>query len=432
MRPARNRFTASVALTLALLLLGLLLAIRTHASTQADIDSIRKLGFATDSRQLAAEKHGDGDQAMMTYFDVAGCTSKGSLEYPAFATLQRIETHVEYPASAHARQCLDSLSNQVDEVERASLLPFCSAAPVYKQPMNAEFTGFFPTSHVSQLLSLAARVELAHGKAGKAFDDMAAAERIAAQVGRNPGFMASEIALLDEDFAFENWEKGLQANADDRASVLAALAVAQNGPPVTSMRRILDGEVSNALDAYRMARRDPSTIERYTTPPGYSILFRNGIGVGLAVRTMVGDWLDVLRMIPKNENDSLGFRSVLEKESAVFQRQFWASSNFSDMFEVYARQADFILASVARRRVARAAGLALLYRLDHGRLPDSLPVSRAEGTDPFNGQSLHYKTGSGGFVVYSVGANGKDDGGRQGQPNDPAGSDVAMRFEVSG
>ncbi len=66
---------------------------------------------------------------------------------------------------------------------------------------------------------------------------------------------------------------------------------------------------------------------------------------------------------------------------------------------------------------ARAALAALRCRAKRGRLPDRLQdlvpeFLDAVPPDPFNGESLLYRKEAAGFVIYSVGSNGKDDGGK--------------------
>ena len=63
---------------------------------------------------------------------------------------------------------------------------------------------------------------------------------------------------------------------------------------------------------------------------------------------------------------------------------------------------------IARLRTAEAGLSVESYRSVHGQLPDSLP---ATFSDPFDGQPLRYKKLAKGYVVYSVGEDGKDDGG---------------------
>ena len=59
------------------------------------------------------------------------------------------------------------------------------------------------------------------------------------------------------------------------------------------------------------------------------------------------------------------------------------------------------------------AGLALLqYQQAHGAFPETLAALGVEGlTDPYTGKSLLYRPEGAGFVVYSVGQDGQDNGG---------------------
>ncbi|MCG3149662.1 MAG: hypothetical protein PCFJNLEI_03127 [Verrucomicrobiae bacterium] len=72
------------------------------------------------------------------------------------------------------------------------------------------------------------------------------------------------------------------------------------------------------------------------------------------------------------------------------------------------------LKSSARLRVTQAAIAAERYRLEHGEWPEQLvaPVP----TDPFDGQPLRYRRTETGIVVWSIGEDGRDDGGRERRP----------------
>lgn len=78
-------------------------------------------------------------------------------------------------------------------------------------------------------------------------------------------------------------------------------------------------------------------------------------------------------------------------------------------------------AEAGRRGMAYALSMHTLvgcerHRLKHGKWPDKLEALVPEfipevPKDPFDGKPLRYKAWADGVVVYSVGANGKDDGG---------------------
>jgi len=83
-----------------------------------------------------------------------------------------------------------------------------------------------------------------------------------------------------------------------------------------------------------------------------------------------------------------------------------------------AEQVQQATRSIARGvAVSHAARVALAvdgYRRSSGRLPgmlSELNLDRDTTLDPFSGQPLRYRVAGDGFTVYSVGDNGRDDGG---------------------
>jgi hypothetical protein len=78
---------------------------------------------------------------------------------------------------------------------------------------------------------------------------------------------------------------------------------------------------------------------------------------------------------------------------------------------------------VASLEVARVALVIERYRLAHGGLPERLDQLvpgdlKAVPEDPFDGKPLRYRRLDRGYVVYSVGEDGKDDGGKEQPPKD--------------
>lgn len=72
------------------------------------------------------------------------------------------------------------------------------------------------------------------------------------------------------------------------------------------------------------------------------------------------------------------------------------------------------------------------YRIAHGRFPRKLSelsprFFKRIPTDPFSGKPLVYKPQPKGYLLYAVGENGKDDGGRTFDSQPPA-DDVAVRI----
>jgi len=89
------------------------------------------------------------------------------------------------------------------------------------------------------------------------------------------------------------------------------------------------------------------------------------------------------------------------------------------------------------REALAQVGFALVaYRADHGTYPESLDVLPAKDIprlpqDFVTEQRLRYKRQGDGFLLYSVGSNGVDDGGRT-FDSQPPGDDIVLRIAHEG
>ena len=96
--------------------------------------------------------------------------------------------------------------------------------------------------------------------------------------------------------------------------------------------------------------------------------------------------------------------------SARFQVEITPATSIKSVFQAAAR-------GTARIRLADIALAAQRYRLANGRLPQSIEdlvptFLPSIPLDPFDGKPLHFVPTDDGFVVYSVGSDRTDDGGR--------------------
>jgi len=107
---------------------------------------------------------------------------------------------------------------------------------------------------------------------------------------------------------------------------------------------------------------------------------------------------------------------------------------FKSWFQSAAGSVAPFQANLALLRCAQAALAAERFRLAHGHWPDSLSTLvpeflRAVPTDPFVGQPLRFRRVNQGLVIYSVGADGQDDGGALNrQVSSSKGSDVGFQL----
>jgi hypothetical protein len=129
--------------------------------------------------------------------------------------------------------------------------------------------------------------------------------------------------------------------------------------------------------------------------------------------------------------------------AATFPKDLVVISNVQERISLTSRQNYYILSSMllpalrsaiikeanglAQVRTAQAALAVERFRLVHGQLPENLnelvpQFLSAVPSDPFDGAPLRYHRLAKGYVIYSVGADGHDDGGRE-KPADWKSSD---------
>lgn len=104
--------------------------------------------------------------------------------------------------------------------------------------------------------------------------------------------------------------------------------------------------------------------------------------------------------------------SQMDRAAAKYERTLRPSEMLMRIILPVFAQAGFAFEKLkANRDCTRAIIDVLLFRNRHGRLPKSLGEAGVKAIDPFDGKPLKYRITDLGFVVYSAGQNGKDDGG---------------------
>jgi hypothetical protein len=140
-------------------------------------------------------------------------------------------------------------------------------------------------------------------------------------------------------------------------------------------------------------------------------LYRLGFQVVAFKPRLVADHAAYLDLMRRRVNLLQGpYRGVKEYDE-VLQTSRWNILTImlgaTSHYQIYVYRRD-----VAHLRMTRA-GLALFeYRRTHGAFPETLAtLGLGDLIDPFANQPLHYRPEGEGFVLYSVGEDGKDNGG---------------------
>ena len=340
--------------------------------------------------------------------------------------------------------------------EPLRLVVEASRQPKFFAPVAGDSRGFVSllepisgmrTRDAARLLVARAMLRLHEGKTDEAWQDLLACHRLARLMARGPflisRIMASGIVVwvFRADAALAQYGK-LTAERARRFQ-----ADLQQLPATSAMTELLDaGERMYELDLLCLLANSQGDLPEWMGLM-HGKPWRDALGKLVADPRV--DWDDVLR-----ENNA-GTDQIIEAfRLPTYARQKMALKNFDDQREAEGRGASdpaavakTLAASSSRKAVTRhlikllflpsgfgsgenidplrASRLRLAelafalagYRSDHGRYPPSLkdlsPAYIAEiPKDPFTGEDSHYRTPGAGYLLYSVGPNGRDDGGR--------------------
>jgi hypothetical protein len=216
-------------------------------------------------------------------------------------------------------------------------------------------------------------------------------------------------------------------------SELVGLATTFSGADKTNlMARALIGDCAINVPVFQLARSKSKSAAE---------LVEGAQQVGGFSTSTLDPWLirepRFFRLIGFWDRDFLFYLNAMETYIALdkfpAQKSLATAENFEKVDEIVARKHCYLsklfliayspaitkeTSSVAYLRTSIAAIAVERFRLAHGRLPENLNelVPQFLSTvpdDPFDGQPLRYHRLAKGYVVYSVGADGHDDGGRE-------------------
>lgn len=262
---------------------------------------------------------------------------------------------------------------------------------------------------------------------------------IARQIGSRSTFIGYLVGAAMESITLSGMDDVLYLAGPNRDVDRKVLDAVRSARPVLSLKDALKGDVAGTLKAADALRKgSPDDFEgmiagsaddvpaksRPFTPEerrfAVNILDAAEARYLATMRTMIAD-----AGLPSAAR-RIRFRE-LEKEWEARDKAMPndpVEAMASMLQSVFVKSADLDDRRIANEEVTMAAAALLAEKARTGRFPAALP---GDFPDPFSGKPLVYrKEGSDGFVVYSVGADGKFDGGNPGDLR--KGTNVVFRY----
>jgi len=307
----------------------------------------------------------------------------------------------------------------------------------------------------ARALAARAMLRLREGKVGEAEQDLLACHRLGRLYGSTPFLIGAICGIAIDQVAFQGDFRVMEHASLSAQDALAYQRELRKLPPLPVMANLVDAsERFTFLDEVLVIARDQKQA-----PPGVpnSSLRAYWDEILKFGNTQFDKAVAAARQ-PTAPERKKAFE-VLDREMRAMRAEVGESNIFiltisqgRPIRNIVGRQIGKALTVMmmpavgalcetetrARTRDALGQlGFALTaYRADHSAYPESLDalapryIARVP-RDLFNEQPLHYKRQADGFLLYSVGANGVDEGGRT-FDSQPPGDDIVLKITRGG
>jgi hypothetical protein len=272
---------------------------------------------------------------------------------------------------------------------------------------------------VSRLLVFAAVFAAERGDMRGALERLRTSFRFAAKVADEGPLIMGLVAIAEQKLFLYGLGRVAQGRAMDSELLGPLIQELEPGPWSQLLGKSLRGERIFFLDAGRLLIRGGPGGDQQ------AVVGKTGIAEKLLL------WLgrpvikhDLIRGLLKYDEVEAQARLPFY-ETKEFREKHEQEINALPWYAILSRLAlpnlgaAFLKQATIEALILTArAGLACkIYRNQTGRYPENLAalvpgILPEVPVDPFTGKPLIYRLEGGGFVVYSLGSNGKDDGGR--------------------
>ncbi|MBL7224427.1 MAG: hypothetical protein ISS72_11285 [Candidatus Brocadiae bacterium] len=311
-----------------------------------------------------------------------------------------------------------------DHAEVLELLHLAAAKEGCKFPLDLEDGVGMQLPHLSKirnaarLLALEAIERTEEGKVDEAAESLVAALRLGRSLANEPVLISGLVRVACDAIAVAQIERWASQAKPSAAALQRVEAALQDAADPTFMHKTIVAERCFGMDIYRTHVLDPKKRGEL-----------GALGIGDA---------PFLRVAPRAyfKSDMVAYIDLMNEYTATARLPYpqsliqagAAGKTIAERIPRYFIISRMILPALgrvfiegqnhmARLDSARLGLAALRYRAQKGKLPDTLDALapdfvKAVPVDPFNGKPLLYRTTPQGFTVYSLGENGKDDGGQ--------------------
>ncbi|HUS71747.1 MAG TPA: hypothetical protein VMY06_01685 [Sedimentisphaerales bacterium] len=273
----------------------------------------------------------------------------------------------------------------------------------------------------ARLLKLEAVVHAENDKPQMANNSIKSMLGLARSLSKEPVLVSQLVRIACRALAVSTLEHAINSTEftdEQLVKLIGALAEAEDP---SAMVRAFAGEQCAGFSIFKMpAAQIPRVLDMASDRPHLlgviAISLYRFVGLAdmdaAAYLDLMNDYIKAMQLPPYQRQDAVG--TIKDKFDKISKIHIFLRL----IMPAFSRVTTIDIRSIAQLRTAQA-GLAIeRYRLATDKLPDTLAELSptyldAVPKDPFDGKDLRYKKLDVGFVVYSIGEDGSDDGGKE-------------------
>jgi hypothetical protein len=352
----------------------------------------------------------------------------------AIAILHTTRTEAD---RAKARALLLRCAPQMRLAEQAALLPRCDFHRPYEQGPNMMIPEYATARQFARLFALRAILESDAGQPEAALRSIAIGARIGRHMSEDPILIALLVriaiqAIMDRAFQV------VVLKYQDRPDILRLAAQTNRAfDPPPDVRHAFRGEMVMCRVCVDMVRSTPSWISFLPLSArarAQSRQVRRDMCDAWEAR-MLAYWRRVFAGLRAHPGDLIAQYRALkplgDQEEANDGKPTYELSAI--LMPVFSRVVLKVAACEAKRRLRKTILALIAYRQKTGQFPASLTDLPAPlPPDIFTSRPLFYRRTGQGFILYSVGENFRDDGGKAKSEKKGEGlPDIAIQYPVA-
>jgi len=425
----------------ALVILVILLAVAHGIATfitgrklESDIRALKAKGELPSITELVGPKVPDAENASLVYaeaFKLLPSPGTDREDYEQLSDFADAEKRKADPGSwDKACAAIGAYDRALELAERAASMERCRFPVKWEDGFAALFPHYRSLRGLARLANARGLIAARDGKMDEAARFMGLSLRIARSVEGEPTLISVLVRAAIINMTCRNLRDAapyVSLTEDQTARLSESLAEADLRP---HYRLAMQGERDAGLLAFRELRDDPSAFGELTDvqiPLARLTVFAARPVLYADERFYLGLMGKIIADAEKPIRDS-GLKD-LEGLHLLYRPVT------SMILPVVSGVKSRVYEALAETRVCRVGLELSAYERRHGTYPDSLAglgVSDPEMLeDPLSGKALIYKRQGKGFVLYSVGKDMKDDGGKplSDGRSGPSKGDIAWRVE---